>query len=367
MRVLIFSLLGLTSCLAEARLPDLIPYRKGNLWGYCDSTKKIVIKPQWEFTTPFQGNTAVVKLNGKFGLVDKSGKTTTGYVYSQLDEESRYGKRVAALKKNRVGLIDESGRQIITCQYSRIYWESDKYLRVHNGGSAGEIDSSGKIVIPIENYSTVPEQGFYYGESAKFGYFVFYKGFYKFGVLDSTGKTVIPFRYDDVLDLQNGYFVMIKHGKAGVSYDSEFVYNPAGKIVNWKDVPPQNYTHHRYTPWLIKRNITELCYLGWMDSSHQLVHADTLLFAGYFRMGLAAFMNRDSLCGFVDEDFQEVIPPKYGWCSAFNSNSLALTYTLHHHYPKRRSAREVVRDYFDIAHRKPSGYIDIHGTEYWED
>jgi hypothetical protein len=34
------------------KLPDLIPYRSGKLWGYCDSNKKIIIKPKYELSKP---------------------------------------------------------------------------------------------------------------------------------------------------------------------------------------------------------------------------------------------------------------------------------------------------------------------------
>ena len=47
---------------------ELIPYRKGDKWGFCTPDKKIVISPKydgaWEFTEGF----AWVELNGKWGL-----------------------------------------------------------------------------------------------------------------------------------------------------------------------------------------------------------------------------------------------------------------------------------------------------------
>ena len=36
----------ITDC--EKNLPDLIPYRKGDKWGYCNKEKRIVIVPKFD-------------------------------------------------------------------------------------------------------------------------------------------------------------------------------------------------------------------------------------------------------------------------------------------------------------------------------
>jgi len=53
---------------------NLFPYRYQNKWGFCDSSKNIVIKPQFEFAVPFtRMGLARVKLNGLYGFVDSTG------------------------------------------------------------------------------------------------------------------------------------------------------------------------------------------------------------------------------------------------------------------------------------------------------
>lgn len=341
------------------------------MWGYSDSTKKIVIEPQWEFTTPFQGNTAVVKLNGKFGLVDKSGKTTTGYIYSQLDEESRYGRRVASVGKGkrRFGLIDEKGREIIPFKYSTIYWESDRYLRVEDGMVYGEIDSSGRIIIPFEYATTHRDQVDMWNDNVENGFFIFSLGSgYKFGVVDTNNKIIVPFIYDQMNGM-HGYFWAFKEGKKGMSVDSEFVFDRNGMISDWSKVPRMIWYPNIYVP-SYHHDSTGYYFSGWTDTSgnYNMVHEKRCLYAGRYRQGLAPFMNTDSLCGFVNLEFEESIPPKYGWCSEFSENSLALVYYANHHYPKKfRYKGSYTPDRYDVANRQPIGYIDIHGTEYWED
>jgi hypothetical protein len=61
---------------AFAQSPDLslIPYRKGNLWGYAAPDKQVVISPRFQDAQLFYEGFAVVKLNSKFGYINKKGK-----------------------------------------------------------------------------------------------------------------------------------------------------------------------------------------------------------------------------------------------------------------------------------------------------
>ncbi len=53
--------------------PDLIPYRKGELWGFSNVYKKIIIPCEYEDVKLFVNELAKVKKNGKWGLIDKKG------------------------------------------------------------------------------------------------------------------------------------------------------------------------------------------------------------------------------------------------------------------------------------------------------
>ncbi|MDP3284716.1 MAG: WG repeat-containing protein, partial [Desulfobacterales bacterium] len=48
-----FSLISQLAFCEGAKLPDLIPYRKGTKWGFCDKNKKIVIPCKYDRTMPF--------------------------------------------------------------------------------------------------------------------------------------------------------------------------------------------------------------------------------------------------------------------------------------------------------------------------
>jgi len=55
----------------EEAIAMLIPYRKGDKWGYCDWNKKIVIPIQYDDVDFFREGLARVEINGKYGYIDK--------------------------------------------------------------------------------------------------------------------------------------------------------------------------------------------------------------------------------------------------------------------------------------------------------
>ncbi len=77
--------------LGQGKYPNLIPYRKGDLWGYCDSVKKIIVQPRFDAPVLLQPasyvsiETAFVSINNKKGLLDKNGIMLIACEYDEID------------------------------------------------------------------------------------------------------------------------------------------------------------------------------------------------------------------------------------------------------------------------------------------
>lgn len=56
------------------QLPELIPFRSGNLWGFCDQSKKIIISPKYDEVRLFSGDKAAIRTGIYWGYVNKKGK-----------------------------------------------------------------------------------------------------------------------------------------------------------------------------------------------------------------------------------------------------------------------------------------------------
>jgi thioredoxin-related protein len=87
----------------------LASFESGNLYGFMDSSGKIVIKPQFEMTYSFSEGIAAVKKNGKWIYIDKTGKTVInpdGYMPSG---SIHHGLAFVRTEDMRYGYIDRSG------------------------------------------------------------------------------------------------------------------------------------------------------------------------------------------------------------------------------------------------------------------
>ena len=85
--LLIFPVVYCESTDKDADLPDLIPYRKGDKWGFCDKDKNIVIECKYEDVELFSNGCAQVcqlksdfscglgsiRFYPKWGFIDKKG------------------------------------------------------------------------------------------------------------------------------------------------------------------------------------------------------------------------------------------------------------------------------------------------------
>jgi hypothetical protein len=68
--LLLFSLLVAWPTSAQR----LIPYRRGHLWGYADSTRHVVITPRYQYAEPFKGSLGKVWRASKCGYVNPQGR-----------------------------------------------------------------------------------------------------------------------------------------------------------------------------------------------------------------------------------------------------------------------------------------------------
>ncbi|WP_415328442.1 hypothetical protein [Chryseobacterium sp. MMS23-Vi53] len=64
----------LITCKIFSQEQNYIPYRKGKLWGLCDSYKRIVVQPQYYSISSYDGSVGGfhAEKNGKFGIIDQN-------------------------------------------------------------------------------------------------------------------------------------------------------------------------------------------------------------------------------------------------------------------------------------------------------
>ncbi len=223
-----------------------------NNYGYIDTNGTLVIKQDFEKASDFKFGIASVKKRGEdfFYIIDKSGKkiinknlpvapliqentiiwrekNSFGIMdfqgnilvpvgkYVDFGGYDDYGLCCVAKEKDPstwlYGFIDTKGNEVIPCSFNQSGTSSFKgglaRMSMPNG-KTGFIDTKGKIAIPgIHSPAEYFSEGFY---PASFG-----KNRTLWGLVDSTNKTIIQGKYDDLRSPYKGAVRVELKGKHG--------------------------------------------------------------------------------------------------------------------------------------------------------
>jgi|GEM_PF-5271519 len=95
----------------------LTPKEKRGKWGYADKRGDMVIPYQFEQAGHFSYSAACVKLNGKYGLIDKSGQFLARPSYDTLASRANM---VAYLEGGLLGLMDTLGQRVTEPSFQKV-------------------------------------------------------------------------------------------------------------------------------------------------------------------------------------------------------------------------------------------------------
>ena len=161
-------------------------------WGFIDKIGRVKIPIKYESVNCFDEGLASVALNGKWGFIDKDGNEIIPLIYDQAEYFSGGWAKVKL--NNKWGFIDKIGTVTIHFKYDFIDDFSEGLAVVELNGKYGYIDKIGTEVIPIK-YDNA---------------FSFSEGLAnvvindKYGFVDVVGKEVIPCKFDSAFSFNNG-------------------------------------------------------------------------------------------------------------------------------------------------------------------
>ncbi len=244
----------------------LIPYRKGQLWGYCDVQKNMKIPVQYEYASMFHANVAYVRKGGDYFFINKNGEELSMVNWIASNNEFPYGapthgaqdntyflaqgkdkaKQATAMpinssstigllkvfnKAKRAGVVDVYGATIVPIRYDNISFEKEGMVMTILDNKYGLYNKDGKEVsIPKYNsigafkngiakvrishrYGYINTNGKeiiptkYTSVYRKDGYIRASDDDYKKGILNLEGEIIIPFQYKNISALNNNFFV----------------------------------------------------------------------------------------------------------------------------------------------------------------
>src|SRR5690606_38616609 len=158
-----------------------------NRFGFINTQGDVVISPQYEDVTPFINQLSIIRRNGKYGLIDTLGNEVQPAHYRRI-EPWKNGTYKLHVNHKHLGLASACGDILLDTLYTSIKVEADKFLRVVQNRFAGLFDFNGNEILPTEYFflGFVSDEGFL--AAMKDG---------KYGIVDTAGKTLLPFIYDD--------------------------------------------------------------------------------------------------------------------------------------------------------------------------
>ena len=193
---------------------ELEKFYKKDKYGFKNkATNKIIIQAKYENTSEvFSEGLVAVRLNNKWGFIDKTGKEIIPFKY---DFALIFREGLADVKlNNKWGFIDKTDQLVIPFKYDYTHYFSEGLAKVRLNNKWGFINKIDQVVIPIK-YDKIG----YFGEGL-----VNVKLNDKWGYIDKIGKEIISFKYDSAIQFSDG--------KAKVKFNNEeFYINKSGNRI----------------------------------------------------------------------------------------------------------------------------------------
>ncbi|MBO5233557.1 MAG: WG repeat-containing protein [Prevotella sp.] len=179
---------------AESFESGVAPVRINNKWGLIDKNGEFVVEPQYEEIKHINGtNRLCFRVSETlwyppyqtyyYGVIDNTGKEILPAIYSYIPCYRNYNSELVVVEKgDKYGCVDLNGNTVIDFKYQSINAYED-YFEVYSGNGTHQcIDRAGNVITP---QTTLEENEFIVFKNEDRDFYLYYKD-------DNNGKT---FRY----------------------------------------------------------------------------------------------------------------------------------------------------------------------------
>jgi hypothetical protein len=354
-------------------LPNLIPFRLNEKWGYTDKYKNIVIPFIYDAARPFYEGAAAVKKDSLWGFIDEDGKNITQLSYNNVsDFKNGYASVQKAWRiQPRTYLKDGKENLLLGIRN----YETDK------NNWWGCIDLKGNLV--------VEQKYWYWGEFSE-GLYLFADNIQSFGYRDEKNNSIIDTIYWNARPFSEGAASVKVRSRKSPKDNCYFINNQNQKIFD-KGFSLLSSFKNGYASVHISEGVEWDKSCGVINKQGQFIIEPQYEGIGeYFSQGLISVKKKiydkngyyDSKYGFVDINNNTIIPFKFVLAKSFK-NDRAAVYTSLGDFNTSCGyidlhGNMIVDDIYEFAadfennialvkYDEKFGYIDIFGNQYWSD
>ena len=182
------------------------------LWSLSNMQGEILTKKKYEQMGDFSEGLAPVVLKGKYGYINTAGEekiaVNMSYSSTPLKEMAFKDGRARTSYRGKYGMIDGTGRRLVPNLFDDITISTQWPVPVQKGGLWGYVSKGGVNIAIRCTYDAVYP---FVNERA----IVVKKGMW--GVINSSGKIVIPLEYSNIEPLSSGrMYIVAQSGKMGI-------------------------------------------------------------------------------------------------------------------------------------------------------
>ena len=357
--------------LTKPEEPFLIPYRKGNKWGFCDRNKNIVIDCVYgEVRFP---NEMYISWHEGYFVHNKKGNVI--WQYKHWEDEAFITNGLAAVEDwNKWGFIDETGKAVTPIKYDYVseFYEGLALVKFDN--KSAFLNEKGEEILTFTNSQYNDVEPFSNGLS-RVGLNE------KYGFINKNRHEVIPLIYDNAGCCD--HVVSFSEGMASVEIDDRWGF------INLKGEQITPCVYERAEQFsdgmaLVSRRLYCLKQVFIDLKGEEVIDLSKYDWAKSFSNELALVV-KGSKFGYINKRGYEVIPLSFDYegpwvkhVGNFYEDLAAVTLNGRWGYINR-SGKEVTSIKYKYCQpfrrglgfvtldNYANGYIDTSGIEYWDD
>lgn len=172
--------------------------------GVIDTVGNTIIPFIYDHIHPYRNDLALVELDGKIGMVDRNGKVQGEIKYDQITKLEE--EKIQVQIDDRTGFIDRYGKTVEALKHKGFESLDDKFIHFTGAHESRWIVNT----VAMDTFAILRDERFGKQGFAR----VTRDG--KRGMIDRTGKFVLPIEYDLIYQFRNGVLLVQKNGKYGL-------------------------------------------------------------------------------------------------------------------------------------------------------